>query len=203
MGVREGLLALLADGPQHGYQLKLDFEHATGEVWPVNVGQIYTTLQRLERDGLVEGGEADEDGRISYVLTDDGRRELASWYATPVDRGSPSRDEVTMKLLLALSRRGGADPAMVVAVQRAATMTALQDYTRLKADGDGDDVAWVLQLERLVMIAEAELRWLDRVEDRLDLLPRQAPGPAALTDTDSDAVASAPTGTTRTDQGDS
>ena len=199
MGVREGLLALLADGPQHGYQLKLDFEHATGEVWPLNVGQIYTTLQRLERDGLVVAEEADDEGRISYGLTDDGRRELASWYATPVDRGAPSRDEVSMKLLLALSGRGGADPATVVAVQRAATMTALQDYTRLKADGDGDDVAWTLQLERLVMIAEAELRWLDRVEDRLDLLPRRAPGPA--THERSDADASRPTGVARTDQG--
>ena len=199
MGVREGLLALLAEGPQHGYQLKLDFEHATGEVWPLNVGQIYTTLQRLERDGLVVAGEADDEGRISYALTEDGRRELASWYATPVDRDTPSRDEVTMKLLLALSGRGGAEPATVVAVQRAATMTALQDYTRLKADGDGSDVAWTLQLERLVMLAEAELRWLDRVEDRLDLLPRRAPGPAALTDVD--APASAPTGTTRNNRG--
>lgn len=201
MGVREGLLALLADGPQHGYQLKLDFEHATGEVWPLNVGQIYTTLQRLERDGLVAAGEADEDGRISYALTADGRRELAAWYATPVDRGAPSRDEVTMKLLLALSGRGGAEPATVVAVQRAATMTALQDYTRLKADADPGDVAWTLQLERLVMIAEAELRWLDRVEDRLALLPRRPLGPAALTD--SDAVASTPTGAPPTEQGDS
>lgn len=168
-------------------------------MWPLNVGQIYTTLQRLERDGLVVAGEADDEGRISYALTDDGRRELASWYATPVDRSAPSRDEVTMKLLLALSGRGGADPATVVAVQRAATMTALQDYTRLKDDGDGDDVAWTLQLERLVMLAEAGLRWLDRVEDRLDLLARRAPGPAALTD--ADAPAPAPTGTTRTNQG--
>lgn len=187
MGVREGLLALLAEGPRHGYQLKLDFERATGEVWPLNVGQIYTTLQRLERDGLVVAGEADDEGRISYALTEAGRTELAAWYATPVARDTPSRDEVTMKLLLVLSGRGGADPATVVAVQRAATMTALQDYTRLKADGDVDDVAWTLQLERLVMLAEAELRWLDRVEDRLDLLPRRAAGPGVLTDVDAPA----------------
>lgn len=194
MGVREGLLALLADGPQHGYQLKLDFEAATGEVWPLNVGQIYTTLQRLERDALVEAGEADAEGRISYRITDAGRTELADWYATPVDRRAPSRDEVTMKLLLALTGRGGTDPTAVVAIQRAATMTALQDYTRLKADADPEDAAWTLQLERLVMIAEAELRWLDRVEDRLDLVPRRPPGPAVLTDDshDPDATASAP-----------
>ena len=168
MGVKQALLALLADGPRHGYQLKVEFERDTGEVWPVNVGQVYTTLQRLERDGLVVAGTEDAEGRISYQLTDDGRGEVASWYATPVDRSVPTRDEVSMKLLFAVAGHGGADPATVVAVQRAATMTALQDYTRLKADTPRDDPAWLLQLERLAMIAEAELRWLDRVEDRLE-----------------------------------
>ena len=179
MGVREALLALLADGPRHGYQLKVEFERDTGEVWPVNVGQVYTTLQRLERDGMVVAGDEDAEGRISYELTDDGRREVASWYATPVDRSVPSRDEVTMKLMLAIAGHGGADAGAVVTVQRAATMTALQDYTRLKADAGRDDPAWVLQLERLIMIAEAELRWLDRVEDRLELMRPRRPGPGA------------------------
>lgn len=179
MGVREGLLALLAEGPRHGYQLKLEFEQATGEVWPLNIGQIYTTLQRLERDGLVVLHEEEEDGRIAYALTDGGRQELRRWYGTPLDRAVPQRDELTMKLLLALST-GAADPRHVIAIQRDATMRALQDYTRLRADAAADDVAWALQLERLMMVAEAELRWLERVEDRVAGVPSRPLGPAAI-----------------------
>lgn len=179
MGVREGLLALLAQGPRHGYQLKLEFEQATAEVWPVNVGQVYTTLQRLERDGLVAGGDPDDEGRVVYELTADGLTEARSWFVTPLDRTVPARDEVTMKLLLAMVA-GVVDPAEVVEAQRVATLVALQDYTRLKADADTGEVAWALQLERLVMQADAELRWLDRVEDRLALHHERPAGPAAV-----------------------
>src|SRR6202012_3215532 len=54
MSVRHALLALLSEGPKYGLQLRQEFVARTGEVWPLNVGQVYTTLQRLERDGLVE-----------------------------------------------------------------------------------------------------------------------------------------------------
>jgi DNA-binding PadR family transcriptional regulator len=180
MGVREGLLALLAPGPRHGYQLKLEFEEATGAVWPINVGQVYTTLQRLERDGLVIGGEADGEGRIVFRLTRDGLAEATTWLTTAVDRTVPGRDEVTIKLLVAMVA-GVVDPHAVLDAQRVATLTALQDYTRLKSEAEpGADVAWLLQVERLVMQAEAELRWLDRVEDRLGLYPGRPLGPGAV-----------------------
>lgn len=188
VGVREGLLSLLARGPRHGYQLKVEFEQATGEVWPINIGQVYTTLQRLERDGLVTAGEPDEEGRVVHEVTRAGIDEVTGWFTTPVDRSVPRRDEVTIKLLLAMVA-GVVDPHLVVDAQRRATLTALQDYTRLKADASTDDgegeptaqeVAWALQLERLIMQAEAELRWLDRVEDRLALHPARPLGPAAV-----------------------
>lgn len=182
MGVREGLLALLARGPRHGYQLKLEFEQATGEVWPINIGQVYTTLQRLERDGLVVAGEPDADGRVVYELTREGLDTATDWFTTAVDREVPQRDEVTIKLLVAMVA-GVVDPHAVVESQRVATLTALQDYTRLKADAEPDaEVAWLLQLERLAMQAEAELRWLQRVEERLALHPVRPLGPAAVTD---------------------
>lgn len=181
MGVREGLLALLAQGPRHGYQLKLEFEQATAEVWPVNIGQIYTTLQRLERDELVAAGDPDDEGRVIYALTRDGLAEVTTWFTTPLDRTVPARDEVTIKLLLAMVA-GVVEPHAVVESQRVATLGALQDYTRLKAGADDAEVAWVLQLERLIMQAEAELRWLDRVEDRLDLHPTRPVGPAAVSE---------------------
>lgn len=172
MGIREGLLVLLGDGPKYGYQLKVDFEAATGEAWPLNVGQVYTTLQRLERDGLVAEADTDDEGRVSYTLTDVGRGEFIDWMTTAEKRAVPARDEVAMKVLLAASSAGVVDPSVVIDEQRRATMANLQEYTRLRsktenaADGDGD-LAWLLQLDRLILLRQAELRWLDDAEERL------------------------------------
>jgi len=166
MGIKEGLLTLLAQGPAHGYQLKLDFEAATGEAWPLNVGQVYTTLQRLDRDGLVDLVETDGEGRVIYAITAAGRGLLQAWMLTPVERTVTNRDDVSMKLLLSMAS-GVVDPVEVIAIQRDATMAGIQDYTRLKNRTDPDDLAWLLHIDRLILRAEAELRWLDRVEDRL------------------------------------
>ncbi len=175
MGIREGLLALLAEEPKHGYQLKVEFEAATGEAWPLNIGQVYTTLQRLERDGLVERHETDDEGRHSYRITKAGRAELVEWMTRPERRSVTNRDEVSMKLLLAMVA-DVVNPLEVLAIQRNATMTTLQDYTRLKADTPADDLAWLLHLDRLILRGEADLRWLERVEERLAAGP--APKPA-------------------------
>ena len=78
MSVRHALLALLSEGPKYGLQLREEFEARTGEVWPLNVGQVYTTLQRLERDGLVESDER-RRGRAAEGLPDHGRRRGRSW----------------------------------------------------------------------------------------------------------------------------
>ncbi|MGH3649468.1 MAG: PadR family transcriptional regulator [Acidimicrobiia bacterium] len=166
MGVKEGLLALLGDGPRHGYQLKLDLEAATGEGVTVNVGQIYSTLQRLERDGLVEQGSGDHEGRIVYEVTPAGREAVARWAADPEDLAAAGRDEISIKVLLSLFI-GGLDPHQVIEAQRRATMGLLQDLTRLRTGDEGGDLAWQLHLDRLMYSAEAELKWLDRVEERL------------------------------------
>lgn len=170
MAVREGLLVLLAAGPSHGYQLKLDFERATGEAWSLNVGQVYSTLQRLERDELVEVVGEDDEGRIVHRLTLAGRDEVDAWLVGPVSRTVTNRDELSMKLLLAIAA-GTGDPHRIIAIQRQSTMGDLQDYTRLRADTDPDDLAWSLHLDRLAIRSEAELRWLDRVERRLEGRP--------------------------------
>lgn len=166
MGIKEGILTLLADAPKYGYQLKREFEMATGEAWTLNVGQVYTTLQRLERDKLVVPDEAAEEGHQRYLITDLGRGAVSEWMANPVERSVANRDALSIKVLLSMTS-GVTDPAMVIGVQRAATMTALQDYQRLRTDSDGGDLAWMLHLDRLALQAEAELRWLDRVEDRI------------------------------------
>ena len=173
MSVRQALLALLEEGPMYGYQLRSEFERRTGATWPLNVGQVYTTLTRLERDGLVTETGGDGEGHVVYEVTAAGRDEVASWFTTPVARTTPPRDELAIKLALAVTVPG-VDVGTVIQQQRSATMSALQDYTRLKRDRDpagaaagGADLAWGLVLDSLVFAAEAEVRWLDHCEARL------------------------------------
>lgn len=189
MSVRSGLLALLAEGEKYGAQLRSEFEGRTGGTWPLNVGQVYTTIDRLVRDGLVEqAAVADGEGRIAYRLTPAGHAELATWWSTPVDRTSTPRDELTIKLALAVTAPG-VDVQRVVQTQRTATLRHLRDLTRLKrgaldgtegaAEGprahDESGLAWLLVLENLVFAAEAEVRWLDHVETMLARRPPPAP----------------------------
>ena len=120
MSVRHALLALLSEGPKYGLQLRQEFEDRTGEVWPLNVGQVYTTLQRLERDGLVESDDDGDDGpQRGFRITAEGATELATWLRTPPDMTSPPRDELVIKVLgraaaarRRRARRGAGAPAL-------------------------------------------------------------------------------------------
>jgi len=180
MSIRRGLLALLAQEPMYGAQLRSEFESRTGGTWPLNVGQVYTTLARLERDGLVEAaGGADDDGRIDYRLTDLGRSEVQRWWTAPVDRSDTPRDELVIKLALAVTVPG-VDVKRVVLTQRTATLRHLQDLTKLKRASSDEaagrnELAWLLVLDNLVYAAEAEIRWLDHVESRLAREATRAP----------------------------
>ena len=173
MSVKQALLALLEQEPMYGYQLRAEFEQRTGSTWPLNVGQVYTTLTRLERDGLVEGAGTDDEGHVVYRLTEGGRAEVAAWFSTPVGRTQPRRDELAIKLALAVTVPG-VDVGAVIQQQRSATMGALQEYARLKRqsrdrepEAPRADLAWGLVLDSLVFAAEAEIRWLDHCEARL------------------------------------
>jgi DNA-binding PadR family transcriptional regulator len=177
VSVRNALLALLEEGPRYGYQLRQDFEQRTGGTWPLNVGQVYTTLARLERDGLVEGRGADAEGHVVYAVTVAGRDEVASWFTSPVPRTQPPREELAIKLALAVSI-DGVDVGTVIQQQRGATMSAMQDYTRLKRRDTGQDpreLGWSLVLDSLIFAAEAEIRRLDHCEARLRRAALEAP----------------------------
>jgi DNA-binding PadR family transcriptional regulator len=164
MSIRHGLLALLERGPMYGYQLRASFEESTGATWPLNIGQVYTTLSRLERDGMVRPLPETDSGQRTYEITDVGRAELTLWFATPVSRSDRPRDELAIKLALALTTPG-VDVQTVVQHQRTATMRTLQEYTRLKVrDARPDDMSWRLVLDAMVFQAEAEIRWLDHCE---------------------------------------
>jgi DNA-binding PadR family transcriptional regulator len=165
MSIRHGLLALLEREPMYGYQLRSEFDQTTGSTWPLNVGQVYTTLARLERDGLVVAGEEDAEGRTRYEITEAGRVDLANWFGTPVVSSDRPRDELAIKLALAVTVPG-VDVAGVIQKQRAATIVAMQDLTRLKASGDGD-LSWSLVLESMRFQYDSEIRWLDHCESSL------------------------------------
>ena len=166
MSVKHGLLALLCEGPRYGYELKSAFEARTGDTWPLNVGQVYTTLGRLERDGLVDRSGEDADGHVLYRLTAAGQREVESWWNGPVEREAPPRDELAIKLALAIGLPD-VDARDVLQRQRTATVRALQAHTRKKSALPAGDTAAALVLDALVFAAEAEVRWLDHCEVRL------------------------------------
>ena len=174
MSVRHGLLALLAEQPSHGYELRAEFERRTGSTWPLNVGQVYTTLARLERDGCVVAEGENEAGQKGYAITAAGLDELSSWFTTPVRREDRPRDELAVKLALAVTAPG-VDVAAVLQAQRTDSLRALQDDTRLKRASGDADLAWSLVLESLVFATEAAVRWLDHCEGRLVAARAAAP----------------------------
>ena len=169
MSIKLGLLSLLAQRPMHGYQLRQEFEASTGATWPLNVGQVYTTVQRLLRDGLVEEADTDaadaDDVQRVYRISDAGRAEVQRWFGTPVAPDAPPRDELAIKLAMAV-HTPGLDLTAVIQTQRAATIRALQEYTRSR-ESAGDDLSWLLVAESLIFGAEAQVRWLDHCETRL------------------------------------
>jgi DNA-binding PadR family transcriptional regulator len=167
MSIKHGLLALLERGPMYGYQLRVAFEESTGGTWPLNIGQVYTTLSRLERDGLVHPLPENDAGQRPYRITEAGRADLAAWFTTPISHRDRPRDELAIKLALALTTPG-VDVRGVVQAQRGATMRTLQEYTRLKARADQPaDLSWLLVLDAMLFQAEAEVRWLDHCEASL------------------------------------
>ena len=179
MSVPHALLALLSEGPKYGFQLRQEFEARTGEVWPLNVGQVYTTLQRLERDGLIESDETEEEGpQKTFHLTDEGADELQEWLRTPGDDSAPPRDELVIKVLVALTVPGVAVDE-VLQVHRRHLIQLMQRYTRLKQDAAADDVGLALVADAEIFRIEAQVRWLDAADVRLKRFPL-TPAPAAV-----------------------
>src|SRR3954452_16869580 len=166
--MRFPLLALLASGPAHGYELKQALEQRFGSVLPpLNAGQIYTTLSRLERDGLVDDDAVAQNGRPNkrvYRLTEAGRTELRGWVedSTPATR---LKDDFFIKLVLARAA-GIADPLELIDRQRGAYLQALRELDDVAAKADGDVTAALL-IEGEALHLEADLKWLDLCERRM------------------------------------
>ena len=179
-----GLLALLAERPSHGYQLKAGFEERTGGVWTLNVGQVYTTLERLRADGLVEpmeveAGEGDGRDRRPWRITRDGKEALDAWFDEPAVDPAPAREDFLVKVLMAF----GGSPAEAVAIidrQRTELYRLLQEARRTTRPPTGDvaaDLAAVLMAEIVASRREADLRWLDVCEAHLRTPPSEGTTP--------------------------
>jgi len=177
------LLALLSERPKYGLQLREEFEQRTGEVWPLNVGQVYTTLQRLERDRLVETFSQDDgSAQKGYRLTPDGRNALTQWLSTPPDLSSPPRDELVIKVMVAL-HVPGIDVHDVIQVHRRYLVELMQQWTRLKEDAGRADLSFVLVVDAELYRLDSVVRWLDSADARLKRAASEPPSaqPAPLT----------------------
>lgn len=185
MSVRQSLLAILAQGPCYGYQLRSEFDRRTGSTWPLNVGQIYNTLERLERDGLVARGAVDEHGHVYWRITDAGSAAVSTWLSSPVERGTGTRDELAIKLAVAATLPD-VDVAAVIEAQRRASLRRLRSLQQAEYSGAApegpQELASSLVLDSMTFAAEAELRWLDHAEQRLARHPDRSMGLALTTE---------------------
>ncbi|MFT4235716.1 MAG: PadR family transcriptional regulator [Microbacterium sp.] len=167
MSIRQSLLAILDQGPCYGYQLRSEFERRTGGIRPLNVGQIYNTLERLERDGMVVRGASDGEGHVFWHVTNAGREEAGAWLARPIARGAAVRDELAVKLALAATLPG-VDVQAVIVTERAAVTERL---AALPADADADFPTRLAQ-DAVRFTAEAELRFIEHAASLIQNHPQ-------------------------------
>jgi DNA-binding PadR family transcriptional regulator len=172
------MLALLSEGPMYGLRLREEFEARTGEIWPLNVGQVYTTLQRLERDGLVESDGGSDGPQKAYRITPAGATELDTWLRTPPDLSVPPRDELVMKVLVAL-RVPGASVAEIIQAHRRYLVELMQQWTRIKEDSDPADLNAGLAIDAELFRLDSVVRWLDAADGRIRRTAADTGSPAA------------------------
>ena len=169
MSVKASILAVLTMGECHGYQLRQEIESRTGGSWQINIGQVYSTLERLERDGLVEAIESNEQGQTRYRATEAGLAEAQDWLTSAIPSNAEARNELAMKLALAVTIPG-CDVETIVNAQRVQTMRTLQALTATKREvdqADASELPWLLIADLNIFNCEAELRWLEHIEGTL------------------------------------
>ncbi|MFJ4963986.1 lineage-specific thermal regulator protein [Streptomyces sp. ADI96-02] len=168
--MRLPLLALLSRGPAHGYELKQDLEQLLGAAYPQpNVGQIYVTLSRLEKSGLIEGEEIAQSSRPNkkiYRLTDAGREALSVWFEETADEPRV-RDDFFMKLALA-SHTGLADRIGLINKQRRQYLTTMRQLSKLSTTENRDEPVAQLLIEGAMLHLQADLDWLERCQEELE-----------------------------------
>src|SRR5438067_8499943 len=165
MSLRFGILGLLAEKPAHGYEVKTRYEDMLGGTREINIGQVYTTLQRLERDGLIEAeGDRGDRGKQDYRVTDGGREALHTWLANPNEEPQQLNEEIYVKILLG-SRLGNSSLDSLLSGQRRIYLQKIRDLSELEQRARRQSRVDLALLARGAIIhAEAELKWLDFAE---------------------------------------
>ena len=166
--IRHTLLGLLTGGDRHGWDLRASFELLLGDTWPLNDGQVYTTLGRLERDGLVTSRtveQRDRPDRRMYTITDAGRKELGRWLAEEPSSTPLLKDELFLKVLIH-AITGAGDPDRLLHHQRQHLINAMAGLTRRRTD-PAIPPPTALLLDGAILRVEADLKWLDEVEQRI------------------------------------
>ncbi len=177
MSVRHAVLGLLTQRPRHGYELRAAFEALVGgeENWAVKPAQIYSTLTRLEKSGLVAEESVEQDAgpeKRIYAITPDGFKTLQEWL-DDVIAPEHQRDEFFIKLMVSLVS-GAADPYQLIQIQRTSLFQELHAITAQRTRADPKtELARILLLDKAAMYLEADLHWLDMTESRLDEIKRQ------------------------------
>ena len=166
MSLKYGLLGLLVEEPLHGYEVKNRFEAMLGGTWEVNIGQVYTTLQRLERDGLVRpAGERGDRGKLLYEVSDAGRKALHEWLAQPESGPQELREDIYVKLLLA-ARVANGNLGPLLSRQKRAYLQRLRDLNQLEARAKKEGRTDLARLVRGALLhTEADIKWIDELSE--------------------------------------
>jgi DNA-binding PadR family transcriptional regulator len=170
MPIHHAVLALLADRPAHGYELRASFEHAVGDQWGgLNIGHLYQILERLGRDGLIESEvhpQSIKPDRLVHHITEAGRAELQQWLEEPSTRLRGYRDDFFLKVMAAARTGDRATVDGVLHRQRVHLMTELRSLTEAKAHAAPGVVALLITAAELHI--RADLGVLDAAETALD-----------------------------------
>src|SRR5215471_4469229 len=176
MSLKFGILGLLAEEPLHGYEVKARFEAMLGHTWEVNIGQVYSTLQRLERDALIEpAGDRGDRGKLAYQVTSAGRQMLERWLAEPEAEPQQLHDEFFVKLML-IRRLANGNLTGLIDRQRRVYLQRIRDLAGLERRARAEQHPDLLLLIKGAVIhTEADIKWLDTCLEELTALEPQHP----------------------------
>ncbi len=180
MSVKYAMLGILAEKDLHGYELKTSFDEKVGEFWSLNYGQIYSTLDRLEKDDLVTHDRKAQDKRPDrkiYSITRKGRKELDEWLATPVNRVRALRDEFFVKLVF-MDKNNPAPVLDLIEKQKALYLKQMNRLTHQKVElkkkpRAADALTTELLMDAGLFHAEADIKWLTLCEAKIKAIMKK------------------------------
>jgi DNA-binding PadR family transcriptional regulator len=179
MSIKYAMLGILAEKDLHGYELKSNFDEKVGDFWSLNYGQIYSTLDRLEKEDLVTHDRQSQDKRPDrkiFSITRKGRKELEEWLSTPVSRVRALRDEFFIKLVF-MDKNNPAPVLDLIEKQKALYLRQMNHLTHQKValkkkTKDPTALTTELLMDAGLFHAEADIRWLTLCESKIKAMAK-------------------------------